>query len=114
MIKATKGMVTINGDVVELIADVTTVMAAAVQSLVNDGYKESAAIADMKGIAQSAIEHYDDPEVGYKAALPYIDSLFESEPKEPETSEPKEPETDDSELDWLIDKMLDVLERRAK
>lgn len=35
-----------------------------------------------------------------------IDSLFESEPKEPET--------DDSELDWLIDKMLDVLERRAK
>lgn len=88
MIKATKGMVTINGDVVELIADVITVMAAAVQSLVNDGYKESAAIADMKGIAQSAIEHYD--------------------------SEPKEPETDDSELDWLIDKMLDVLERRAK
>ena len=106
MIKAKKGMVTINGDVVELIADVITVMAAAVQSLVNDGYKESAAIADMKGIAQSAIEHYDNPEVGYKAALPYIDSLFESEPKEPET--------DDSELDWLIDKMLDVLERRAK
>ena len=106
MLKATKGMVTIKGDAVELIADVTTVMAAAVQSFVNDGYKESEVIADMKRIAQSAIEHYDDPELGYKAALPYIDSLFESEPKKAET--------DDSELDWLIDKMLDVLERRAK